>query len=106
MFDKKKLQNLSHRPGVYLMKDQSGRIIYIGKAKDLRARVRSYFAEEEQLTPKNRLLVRNILAIDWIVTESEKEAFILECTLIKQHHPKYNISLRDDKSYPYLRLSV
>lgn len=99
------LDNLPNRPGVYLMKNEKGRIIYIGKAKSLRSRVRSYFtsyADGQQKTLRMRALVRDI---EYILTENEVAALILEETLIKQHKPRYNIMLKDDKRYPYIRIS-
>lgn len=91
--------------GVYLMKSVADKIIYIGKAKNLRNRVRSYFTDSKDHSPKTRLLVQNIHEIEYILTKTEVEAFLLEASLIKKHRPKYNIRLRDDKSYPYIRFS-
>ncbi|MBI1860792.1 MAG: excinuclease ABC subunit UvrC [Deltaproteobacteria bacterium] len=91
-------------PGVYLMKDQAGRILYIGKAKNIRNRIRSYFQAPEKLTPKTRVLVRQIYDLEFTVTQSELEALLLECNLIKKHRPRYNIRLKDDKNYPYFTL--
>lgn len=91
--------------GVYLMKNSVDKIIYVGKAKNLRNRVRSYFTDSKDHTPKTRLLVQNINHIEYILTKTEVEAFLLEASLIKKHRPKYNIRLRDDKSYPYIRLT-
>ncbi len=91
--------------GVYLMKSALDKIIYVGKAKNLRNRVRSYFTDSKDHTPKTRLLVQNINHIEYILTKTEVEAFLLEASLIKKHRPKYNIRLRDDKSYPYIRLT-
>jgi excinuclease ABC subunit C len=92
--------------GVYLMKNQSGKIIYVGKAKNLRSRVRSYLQDSQDMTPKTKLLVVNIVHIDFLLTKTEVEAFLLEATLIKKHRPKYNIRLKDDKTYPYIRVSL
>lgn len=100
-----KLENLPARPGVYLHKDGKGTIIYVGKAKNLRNRVRSYFQEARPVDAKTAVLVRQITDLDIIVTDTEVEAFILENTLIKQHRPKYNILLKDDKSYPFIRIT-
>lgn len=100
-----KLQLLPDKPGVYLMKDAQGRIIYVGKAINLRNRVRSYFQSSRNHSPKVQALVARIIDLEYIVTASEIAALILECNLIKQHHPKYNISLRDDKSYPYIKVT-
>lgn len=91
--------------GVYLMKGAGDKIIYIGKAKNLRNRVRSYFTDNKDHSPKTRLLVQNILEVEYILTKTEVEAFLLEASLIKKHRPKYNIRLRDDKAYPYIRLT-
>jgi len=105
MFDSKSfLKKLTTRPGVYQMFDKQGKIIYVGKAKNLKKRVSSYF-KKNQNNPKTHLLVQQIAEIDIIVTNTENEALILEHNLIKQYHPKYNISLRDDKSYPYILIS-
>jgi excinuclease ABC subunit C len=92
--------------GVYLMKNQTGKIIYVGKAKNLRSRVRSYLQDSQDMTPKTKLLVVNIVHIDFLLTKTEVEAFLLEATLIKKHRPKYNIRLKDDKAYPYIRMSL
>lgn len=91
--------------GVYLMKSAADKIIYVGKAKNLRNRVRSYFTDSKDHTAKTRLLVQNISHIEYILTKTEVEAFLLEASLIKKHRPKYNIRLRDDKSYPYIRFT-
>ncbi len=100
---KQKLALLPKKPGCYLMKDKTGTIIYVGKAKILKNRVTSYFRGEK--TGKTKALVSNIVDFEYIVTESEKEAFLLEINLIKKYDPKYNIIFRDDKSYPYISLS-
>ena len=100
---KQKLALLPNKPGCYLMKDNTGTIIYVGKAKILKNRVTSYFRGEK--TGKTKALVSNIVDFEYIVTESEKEAFLLEINLIKKYDPKYNIIFRDDKSYPYISLS-
>jgi excinuclease ABC subunit C len=100
-----KLANLPTRPGVYLHKDAKGTIIYVGKAKNLRNRVRSYFQEGRPVDAKTAVLVRQICDLDIIVTDTEVEAFLLENTLIKEHRPKYNILLKDDKSYPFIRIT-
>jgi excinuclease ABC subunit C len=93
------------RPGVYLHKDAGGAIIYVGKAKNLRNRVRSYFQEGRPVNAKTVALMRKIADVEFIVTDTEVEALILENTLIKQHRPKYNILLKDDKSYPFIRVT-
>lgn len=91
-------------PGVYLMKDCAGRIIYVGKARDLRKRLSSYFRAIQKHTPKTRVLVSKICSIDTLVTATEKEALLLEASLIKKHRPRYNIVLRDDKQYVLFQL--
>lgn len=102
---KEKVKEFPIQSGVYLMKGPGEKIIYIGKAKNIRNRVRSYFNNDKDKSPKTHLLVQNILEIDYILTKTEVEAFLLEASLIKKHRPKYNIRLRDDKAYPYIRLS-
>ena len=97
---------LPDRPGVYLMRDDKGKIIYVGKAVVLKNRVRSYFRNLATHTPKVKAMVAKIDDIETIVTDNELEALILECNLIKEHRPRYNISLKDDKSYPYLKVTV
>lgn len=103
--DKDKLASLPEKPGVYIYRDKAGTIIYIGKAKILRNRVRSYFNEGKK-DIKTTQLAGHVADIDFIVTNNELEAFILENTLIKEHKPKYNILLKDDKSYPYIMIST
>jgi excinuclease ABC subunit C len=98
------LETLPDKPGCYLMKDDKGRIIYVGKAINLRNRVRSYFHATAQEHPKTRRLVRDIADVEWIVVGSELEALILEMTLIKRHKPRYNVRLKDDKRYPYIKV--
>src|ERR1044071_7748226 len=93
-----KLRTLPTRPGVYLMKDAEGVIIYVGKAKSLRSRVRSYFAGGQQHGIKTRELVRRIADVDTMVVNTEAEALILENNLIKENRPKFNINLKDDKT--------
>jgi excinuclease ABC subunit C len=100
------LQLLPSRPGVYLMKDATGRVLYVGKAASLRARVRQYFRDLDTLpSPRLRLLVARVADVDTIVTGNEVEALILETNLIKQHQPPYNIRMADDKAYPYVKLT-
>lgn len=101
-----KLQLVPTDPGVYLWKDENGGILYVGKAKVLRNRVRSYFQRTDELDPKTRVLVSRIRDVDWIVTDSEKEALILENTLIKKHRPRYNVLLKDDKRFLCVRLAL
>jgi excinuclease ABC subunit C len=101
-----KLSTLPTRPGCYLHKDKTGKIIYVGKAVNLRNRVRSYFQSSANHSPKVRRLVSNIADLEYIVTDTELEALVLECSLIKKHQPHYNVRLRDDKQYPYLCLTM
>ncbi|MDT8368348.1 MAG: excinuclease ABC subunit UvrC [Longimicrobiales bacterium] len=101
-----KLSRLPRRPGVYLMKGEEGEILYVGKAKDLRARVRSYFRGEAGHSIKTRELVRRIDDIETLVVGSEAEALILEANLIKEHRPRFNIHLRDDKRYPWIKVTI
>ncbi|MBI3971979.1 MAG: excinuclease ABC subunit UvrC [Chloroflexi bacterium] len=100
------LQQLPRQPGVYLMKDADGRVLYVGKAGVLRNRVRSYFGHQADLAPKTRAMVARVAGIDYIVTGSEKEALLLESNLLKEHRPRYNIKLRDDKQYLYLKIGM
>ncbi|MBQ9616577.1 MAG: excinuclease ABC subunit UvrC [Selenomonadaceae bacterium] len=101
-----KLKLLPDSPGVYLMKDARGKIIYVGKAVVLKNRVRQYFQRNKGHTPKVRAMVEKIADFETIMTGSEVEALILECNLIKKHRPRYNISLKDDKSYPYVKVTL
>ncbi len=98
------LDTLPVKPGCYLMKDAGGRIIYVGKAVNLRSRVRSYFRGISDLSGKTRRLVREVADIEWIVVESELEALILEMNLIKKYLPQYNVRLKDDKRYPFIKV--
>jgi excinuclease ABC subunit C len=98
------LDTLPNKTGCYIMKDESGKVIYVGKAINLRSRVRSYFHSAAQLDIKTRHLSEHIADIEWIVVASELEALILEMTLIKKHRPHYNIRLKDDKRYPYIKV--
>jgi excinuclease ABC subunit C len=100
------VESLPHKPGVYLMHDMDDDIIYVGKTVDLRNRVRSYFHASAQEHPKTRALVAEIADLDFIVTDSELEALILEANLIKQHRPRYNVRFKDDKRYPYIKVSL
>ncbi len=102
---RRKTAVLTAEPGVYIMKNAQGKIIYIGKAKNLRSRVTSYFREHPDHTPKTARMVSQVYDYDFIVTGSEYEALVLECSLIKQHRPRYNILLKDDKGYHYIRIS-
>lgn len=101
-----RLSGLPAKPGVYLLKDEAGQIMYVGKAKSLRNRVRSYLHASADQPAKIQRLVERLADLDFIVTDSEVEALILECNLIKKHRPKYNVTLRDDKSYPYIKVSL
>ena len=101
-----KLDYLPDLPGVYLFRDGRGDLLYIGKAAVLSNRVRSYFQKGTDHSPKNTVLVSHIADLETIVTRSELEALILESNLIKQHRPRFNVVLRDDKQYPYLRLPI
>ncbi|MGF7398485.1 excinuclease ABC subunit UvrC [Thermoanaerobacterium thermosaccharolyticum] len=101
-----KLKLLPEKPGVYIMKDSSGKIIYVGKAVILKNRVRQYFQNQANQLPKVRTMVKHIADFEYIVTDTELEALILECNLIKKHKPKYNILLKDDKNYPYIKITV
>ena len=104
-FLREKSNKLSLSPGVYLMKDKTGKIIYVGKAKALKNRVTTYFHALESHNAKTRKLVDNIYDFDFIVTSSELDALVLECSLIKQYNPKYNILLKDDKGYNYIKIT-
>lgn len=107
MFDiKENLKNLPDKPGVYLHKDKDGQIIYVGKAISLKNRVRQYFQSASKLEPKVRALVSHIEEFEYIITETEMEALILENSLIKKNMPKYNVLLRDDKTFPYIKVTL
>lgn len=101
-----KLKNLPDHPGVYLMKDEAGDIIYVGKAVSLKNRVRQYFQSSRNHSPKIRVMVSQIRDFEYILTDSELEALILECNLIKKYKPKYNVLLKDDKTYPYVMVTT
>jgi excinuclease ABC subunit C len=101
-----KAASLPTQPGVYLFQNAAGKIVYVGKARSLRSRVKSYFLESRWLDAKTGSLVREIADVDYIVVDNEKEALALENNLIKQHKPKFNILLRDDKTYPYIRFTA
>ena len=103
---KEKALTLPYAPGVYIMRDKTDKVIYVGKAKKLKNRVSQYFQDTASHTPKTRLMVSKIHHFDVIVAASEFEALVLECSLIKRYMPKYNILLKDDKGYPYLRLNM
>ena len=103
MVPREKVELLPTGPGVYLFKDGSGGVLYVGKAQNLRARVRSYFAAS---SPKLRRMLGRAEDIDFVLTDSEQEAIILECNLIKRYRPRYNVRLKDDKGYPYLKINL
>lgn len=107
MFDiQEHLKKLPAQPGVYLMKDKFDNIIYVGKAISLKNRVRQYFQSSKNHSSKVKSMVKNIYKFEYIITDSELEALILECNLIKQYRPKYNVLLRDDKTYPYIKVTT
>lgn len=107
MFDiSEELKKLPDKPGVYIMHDQSDEIIYVGKAINLKNRVRQYFQHSKNKAPKVIAMVSHIAYFEYIVTDSEMEALLLECNLIKEHRPKYNVMLKDDKTYPYIKVTV
>ena len=97
---------LPDKPGVYLMKNKLGEVIYVGKAKILKNRVRQYFQNSKNHSEKVRAMVKNIWEFEYIVTDSEMEALILECNLIKKYSPRYNILLKDDKFYPFIKITM
>ncbi|MBR1440322.1 MAG: excinuclease ABC subunit C, partial [Lachnospiraceae bacterium] len=107
MFDfEEELKNLPHRPGVYIMHDENDSILYVGKAVDLHNRVRSYFRRIRGRGPQILKMVEQISRFEYIVTDSELEALVLENNLIKEHSPKYNTLLKDDKTYPYIKVTL
>ena len=103
--NKNRIQQVPTKPGVYFFKDGNGEIIYIGKAKHLRNRVRSYFQQSKHQSAKNISMIKRIADVEWIVVGSEVEALLTEANLIKQHQPYYNVNLKDDKSFPYIRIT-
>src|SRR3954467_1200857 len=103
---REKVAQLPLAPGVYLYKDAGGRVIYVGKAKILRHRVRSYFSDERLADSKTGTLISEARDLDYILVDNEKEALALENNLIKQYKPRFNILLRDDKTYPYIKLTA
>jgi excinuclease ABC subunit C len=105
MISKEFLKSLPENPGIYIMKNKEGKIIYVGKAKNLKNRVNQYFVNSSGHTPKVKAMVSHIDKVEYIITNSENEALNLECSLIKKHRPKYNILLKDDKSYPYIKIT-
>lgn len=102
---KEKLKNVPTKPGVYQFKNNEGKIIYIGKAINLRNRVRSYFQKNKYQTPKNQSMIKRIMDVEWIVVRSNVEALLTEANMIRKIKPKYNVSLKDDKSFPYIRIT-
>ena len=100
-----KITNLPDKPGVYLFKDKTGKILYVGKAAVLRNRVSSYFHAHQPASPRVASMTKKIADVDWLVTDNEVEAYILEANLIKEYKPRYNVNLKDDKRYPYLKLT-
>lgn len=103
---KEKIKDIPHLPGVYIMKDASGEAIYIGKAKDLYKRVSTYFQQRSPKTAKRMSLLENVKGLDYVVTGSEEEALIYEASLVKEKKPKYNVELKDDKSFPFLKVTL
>jgi excinuclease ABC subunit C len=101
-----RLKSLPDKPGVYLHKDAEGTVLYVGKAKSLRSRVRSYFNAEYSKTAKQRAMLAQIDSVDYVLVDNPVEALALECNLIKRYRPKYNVMLRDDKNYPYIKISL
>src|SRR6476646_2105549 len=106
MEPREKAASLPERPGVYLFKDAAGTVLYVGKATSLRDRVRSYFLESRWLDAKTGSLVREIADLETIVVDNEREALALENNLIKRYHPKFNVLLRDEKTYPYIKFTA
>ena len=100
-----KLSQIPKSPGVYFFRDEKGEIIYIGKAKVLKNRVRSYFNSPKGKDPKTLVMVKNIADLEWLVVRSEVEALLTEANLIKEHKPRYNVFLKDDKTFPYIRIT-
>ena len=100
------LKSIPHQPGVYRMKNAQGDIIYIGKAKDLFKRVGSYFKNHGEQSPKTVKMVENIADLEYTITSSELEALILETNLIKENRPKYNVLMKDDKNYAYIKVTT
>jgi len=105
LITKNKIQQVPTQPGVYFFKNKDREIIYIGKAKHLRNRVRSYFQQSKHQSAKNVTMIKRIVDVEWLVVRSEVEALLTEANLIKQHQPHYNVSLKDDKSFPYIRIT-
>jgi len=106
MEPREKAAQLPESPGVYLFKDAGGTVLYVGKARSLRSRVRSYFLESRWMDAKTGSLAREIADLETIVVDNEREALALEHNLIKQYRPKFNVVLRDDKTYPYIKFTA
>ena len=107
MFDiQEELKKLPGKPGVYIMHDKKDEIIYVGKAVNLKNRVRQYFQSSRNVTSKIEQMISRIDHFEYIVTDSELEALVLECNLIKEHSPKYNTMLKDGKSYPFIKATI
>ena len=104
-FNLNKIKSVPTEPGVYFFKDKKNDIIYIGKAINLRNRVRSYFQKNKYQTPKNTSMIKRIVDVEWLVVRNEVEALLTEANLIKQHQPYYNVNLKDDKSFPFIRIT-
>ena len=104
-FNSNKIKSVPTEPGVYFFKDKKNDIIYIGKAINLRNRVRSYFQKNKYQTPKNTSMIKRIIDVEWLVVGNEVEALLTEANLIKQHQPYYNVNLKDDKSFPFIRIT-
>ncbi len=102
----KRLKSLSDKPGVYLMRDSDGDIIYVGKAKNLKNRIRQYFQNSNNHPFKIQVMINHIDNFEYIITDTETEALVLECNLIKKHKPRYNVLLKDDKTYPYIKITI
>jgi len=103
VFERPKTSEIPDQPGAYIFRDKHGKVIYVGKAKTLRSRVPSYFGVG--LHPRTQAMVDNARTVEWIITESEVAALMLEFSLIKRHRPRFNVKLTDDKSYPYLAIT-
>src|SRR3954464_10963910 len=101
-----RISHLPDSPGVYLWRDGGGTVLYVGKAKRLRSRVRSYVGQDHLESLKTRALMQQAEAVETIILPTEEAALILEANLIKEHHPRYNIQLRDDKSFPYIKVTI
>src|SRR3989338_6951119 len=99
------LKKLPHSPGVYKMKDEDGRILYIGKAKDLSKRVRSYFQDQKKLTVRTQKLLEKVADLEWVEVSSDLEALFLETNFIKEFRPKYNVLMKDDKNFVYIKIT-